>query len=47
MKIKLRLKNKFNHEDIGWNYRMTNLQAAMGFWYFTQKKPENYKRTGS
>jgi perosamine synthetase len=24
-------KNRFNHEDIGWNYRMTNLQAAMGF----------------
>ena len=24
-------KNRFNHEDIGWNYRMTNLQAAMGY----------------
>jgi perosamine synthetase len=23
-------KNRFNHDDIGWNYRMTNLQAAMG-----------------
>ena len=23
-------KNKFNHDDIGWNYRMTNLQAAVG-----------------
>ena len=22
--------NKFNHEDIGWNYRMTNIQAALG-----------------
>ena len=22
--------NRFNHDDIGWNYRMTNLQAAMG-----------------
>jgi len=22
--------NKFNHDDIGWNYRMTNLQAAVG-----------------
>ncbi len=22
--------NRFNHEDIGWNYRMTNLQAAVG-----------------
>ena len=21
---------KFNHDDIGWNYRMTNLQAAIG-----------------
>ena len=24
------LKNRFNHSDIGWNYRMTNIQAAMG-----------------
>ena len=24
-------KNRFNHDDIGWNYRMTNLQAAMGY----------------
>ena len=24
-------KNRFNHDEIGWNYRMTNLQAAMGF----------------
>ena len=23
-------KNRFNHEDIGWNYRMTNLQATLG-----------------
>ena len=23
-------KNRFDHDDIGWNYRMTNLQAAMG-----------------
>jgi perosamine synthetase len=22
--------DRFNHDDIGWNYRMTNLQAAMG-----------------
>ena len=22
--------DRFNHNDIGWNYRMTNLQAAMG-----------------
>ena len=22
--------HRFNHNDIGWNYRMTNLQAAMG-----------------
>ena len=21
---------RFNHDDIGWNYRMTNLQAAIG-----------------
>ena len=23
-------KDRFNHTDIGWNYRMTNIQAAMG-----------------
>ena len=23
-------KHRFNHEDIGWNYRMTNIQAALG-----------------
>jgi perosamine synthetase len=23
-------KQKFNHEDIGWNYRITNIQAALG-----------------
>ena len=22
--------NRFNHEDIGWNYRLTNMQAALG-----------------
>ena len=22
--------NRFNHEDIGWNYRMTNMQASIG-----------------
>jgi perosamine synthetase len=22
--------NRFNHDDIGWNYRMTNLQGALG-----------------
>ena len=22
--------NRFNHDDIGWNYRMTNVQAALG-----------------
>ena len=22
--------NRFNHDDVGWNYRMTNLQAAIG-----------------
>ena len=22
--------DRFNHEDIGWNYRMTNLQASLG-----------------
>ncbi len=24
-------KNRFSHDDIGWNYRMTNLQAAIGY----------------
>ena len=24
------IKDRFNHSDIGWNYRMTNIQAAMG-----------------
>tara|TARA_B100001121_G_C18695705_1_gene624940 strand:- start:1849 stop:2967 length:1119 start_codon:yes stop_codon:yes gene_type:complete len=23
-------KNRFNHEDVGWNYRMTNMQASLG-----------------
>ena len=23
-------KDRFNHDDIGWNYRMTNIQAALG-----------------
>jgi perosamine synthetase len=23
-------KDRFNHEDIGWNYRMTNIQATLG-----------------
>tara|TARA_B110000438_G_C15737940_1_gene617115 strand:- start:37 stop:1191 length:1155 start_codon:yes stop_codon:yes gene_type:complete len=23
-------KDRFNHDDIGWNYRMTNMQAAIG-----------------
>jgi len=23
-------KNRFNHDDIGWNYRFTNMQAALG-----------------
>ncbi len=23
-------KNRFNHDDIGWNYRYTNMQAALG-----------------
>ena len=22
--------DRFNHDDIGWNYRMSNLQAALG-----------------
>tara|TARA_B100001094_G_C18167948_1_gene793285 strand:+ start:501 stop:1649 length:1149 start_codon:yes stop_codon:yes gene_type:complete len=31
--------NRFNHEDIGWNYRMSSLQAAMGI---SQLKKINY-----
>ena len=23
-------KDRFNHDDIGWNYRMTNIQASLG-----------------
>ena len=23
-------KNRFNHSDIGWNYRFTNIQASLG-----------------
>ena len=23
-------KNRFNHDDIGWNYRLSNIQAALG-----------------
>ena len=25
-----RKKNRFNHTDIGWNYRLSNVQAALG-----------------
>ena len=32
-------KNRFNHEDIGWNYRLSSLQAAMGI---SQLKKINY-----
>ena len=37
--------DRFNHDDIGWNYRMSNLQAAMGcgqlkniFWTIKKKR---------
>ena len=30
IKIYVLEKNRFNHYDIGWNYRYTNLQAALG-----------------
>ena len=37
--------NRFNHDDIGWNYRMTNLQAAIGcgqlqniYWILKRKR---------
>ena len=32
-------KNRFNHDDIGWNYRMTNIQASLGI---NQLKRLNY-----
>lgn len=32
-------KDRFNHDDIGWNYRYTNLQAALG--YSQLKRIEN------
>ncbi len=43
-------KNRFNHEDIGWNYRFTNMQAALGLGQLkrikniikTKKKIGNY-----
>ena len=31
--------NRFNHEDIGWNYRITNIQGALGL---SQLKNINY-----
>ncbi len=30
--------DRYNHDDIGWNYRMTNLQAALGFSQLKQIK---------
>ncbi|MDA9629416.1 DegT/DnrJ/EryC1/StrS aminotransferase family protein [Candidatus Pelagibacter sp.] len=29
-------KDRFNHDDIGWNYRLSNLQAAFGLSQFTR-----------
>ncbi len=26
----LKSNNRFNHEELGWNYRFTNMQAALG-----------------
>ena len=31
-------KNRFNHDDIGWNYRFTNIQAAFGLGQFKNIK---------
>jgi perosamine synthetase len=31
-------KNRFNHDDIGWNYRMTNIQATLGISQLTRIK---------
>jgi len=42
--------NRFNHDDIGWNYRMTNIQASLGLSQMTnignivKKKMEIGKR---
>ena len=30
--------NRFNHDDIGWNYRFTNIQAAFGLGQFKNIK---------
>jgi len=42
--------NRFNHDDIGWNYRFTNIQAALGLgqmknikWIVKRKKEIGYR----
>ena len=30
MVLNFGIKNRFNHDEIGWNYRFTNMQAALG-----------------
>ena len=37
-------KNRFNHEDIGWNYRMTNIQASLGLEQLSRIKKIIQKR---
>jgi len=37
-------KNRFNHEDIGWNYRMTNIQASLGVSQLKRIKSIVHKR---
>ena len=37
-------KDRFNHEDIGWNYRMTNLQASLGVSQLKRIKSIVHKR---
>ena len=37
-------KDRFNHDDIGWNYRMTNLQASLGVSQLKRIKSIVHKR---
>ena len=37
---------RFVHEELGWNYRMTNLQAAMGLGQLVDLKERIKKRDG-
>ena len=36
--------NRFNHNDIGWNYRFTNIQAAIGLGQLKNIKLDSKKK---